>query len=83
MDIITKLKHRFIPGRQISNCVIIASEAMNVLNKKGFAGNLALKIDIKKAFDTIEWSFLGVDNGPGRSDSGPKRHPTQSMGEEI
>jgi hypothetical protein len=75
MNIITKLKHGFIPGRQISNCVIIASEAMNVLNKKGFAGNLALKIDIKKAFDTIEWSFLGVDNRPGRSNSGPKTPP--------
>ncbi|PNX66539.1 ribonuclease H, partial [Trifolium pratense] len=25
---------------------------------KQFKGNLALKIDIQKAFDTLEWSFL-------------------------
>jgi hypothetical protein len=28
------------------------------LSKKSFAGNLALKIDIKKAFDTLDWNFL-------------------------
>ncbi|PNY04508.1 ribonuclease H [Trifolium pratense] len=48
----------FIHGRQISDCVLVASEAINVLQKKCFAGNLALKIDIRKAFDTLEWSFL-------------------------
>ncbi|MCI53948.1 RNA-directed DNA polymerase (Reverse transcriptase), partial [Trifolium medium] len=25
---------------------------------KQFKGNLALKIDIREAFDTLEWSFL-------------------------
>jgi hypothetical protein len=29
-----------------------------VLSKKSFAGNLALKIDITKAFDTLDWNFL-------------------------
>jgi len=32
---------------------------MHLFNlKKSFGRNLALKIDIYKAFDTIEWSFL-------------------------
>ncbi|PNY03410.1 ribonuclease H [Trifolium pratense] len=35
-----------------------ASEAINLLHKKTFCGNLALKIDISKAFDTLNWSFL-------------------------
>jgi hypothetical protein len=28
------------------------------LHKRSFGSNLAFKIDISKAFDTIEWSFL-------------------------
>jgi hypothetical protein len=28
------------------------------LDKKSFGGNLALKIDVSKAFDTINWDFL-------------------------
>jgi hypothetical protein len=56
--IILEQQRGFIQGRHIFNCVIIASEAINVLNRRSFAGNLALKIDIKKAFDTLDWSFL-------------------------
>jgi hypothetical protein len=48
----------FIHGRNIKDCLCIASEAANLLHNKTFGGNLALKIDITKAFDTLEWSFL-------------------------
>jgi hypothetical protein len=56
--IISDHQRGFIPGRNISDCVIVTSEAINVLSKKCFAGNIALKIDIKKAFDSIDWTFL-------------------------
>jgi len=36
----------------------LASKAINILDKKAFGGNLALKIDITKAFDTLDWNFL-------------------------
>jgi len=36
----------------------ITSGVVNVLHKKTFGGNLALKIDMAKAFDTLDWSFL-------------------------
>jgi len=48
----------FIQGRQIRDCICITSEAINLLPKKCFGGNLAFKVDIAKAFDTIEWPFL-------------------------
>jgi len=48
----------FIHQRNIKDCLCIASEATNLLHKKSFEGNLALKIDITKAFDTLEWPFL-------------------------
>jgi len=31
---------------------------VNVLHKKTFGGNLALKVDMAKAFDTLNWDFL-------------------------
>lgn len=44
----------FISGRHIHDCIMTTSEAVNLLNKKACGGNLAIKIDIKKAFDTID-----------------------------
>ncbi|GAU50263.1 hypothetical protein TSUD_409090 [Trifolium subterraneum] len=49
---------RFIRDRHISECICITSEAINLLDKKSFRGNLALKIDIRKAFDNLDWDFL-------------------------
>jgi hypothetical protein len=48
----------FIPGRHIHDCIMTASEAVNLLHKKSYGGNLALKIDVRKAFDTVNWKFL-------------------------
>jgi len=48
----------FIPGRHIHDCIMTASEAVNLLHKKAYGGNLALKIDVRKAFDTVNWKFL-------------------------
>jgi hypothetical protein len=54
-DLISVEQHGFIHGRDIKNCLCIASEAANLLHNKSFGGNLALKIDITKAFDTLDW----------------------------
>jgi hypothetical protein len=48
----------FIHDRNIKDCLCTASEAINLLQNKSFGGNLALKIDITKAFDTLDWNFL-------------------------
>ncbi|KAK3218537.1 hypothetical protein Dsin_012507 [Dipteronia sinensis] len=32
--------------------------SVHVMHKKCYIGNLAMKIDIRKAFDTLDWSFL-------------------------
>lgn len=44
----------FIHQRNIRDCLCIASEATNLLHNKTFGGNLALKIDITKAFDSLD-----------------------------
>lgn len=48
----------FIRNRSIHQCITLVSEGVNLLNKKCHGGNLAMKIDIKKAFDTLDWFFL-------------------------
>lgn len=48
----------FIPGRHIQDCIMTASEVVNTLHKKTYGSNIALKIDVRKAFDTLNWNFL-------------------------
>jgi len=57
-NIISPEQRGFIQGRNIKDCIYITSEAINQLHNKSFAGNLAFKVDIAKAFETLEWSFL-------------------------
>jgi len=59
MPIITsKEQIGFFKGRNIKDSICLTSEAVNLLNKKCFGGNIAFKINISKAIDTLEWSFL-------------------------
>jgi len=59
MPTITSVQQRdFIKGRSIKGCICLTSEAINILHKKTFGGNLAMKVDIAKAFDTLDWNFL-------------------------
>lgn len=59
MPAITSVQQRgFIKGRSIKDCICLTSEAINLLDKKTFGGNLALKVEIAKAFDTLDWTFL-------------------------
>jgi len=57
-NIISKEQIGFIKGRNIKDCISLTSEAINLLDKKCFGGNLALTIDVSKAFDTLRWDFL-------------------------
>jgi hypothetical protein len=57
-NIISCEQRGFIKGRQIKDCICLTSEAVNMLHNKAYGGNLAIKIDIAKAFDTLDWQFL-------------------------
>jgi len=47
-----------VQGRQFHDCIDIASEAINMRSKRVRGGNVAYKIDMHKAFDTLTWKFL-------------------------
>jgi len=51
--IVSPNQNGFIKGRYIKDCIDITSEAINMLSKKIHGGNVAFKIDIFKAFDTL------------------------------
>jgi hypothetical protein len=50
----------FIEGRSILDNALIAIEVIHALKRKprGVNGELALKIDISKAYDKVDWGFL-------------------------
>jgi len=58
MRIVSVEQQGFIKERNISDCVILASEAKNCMDKQQIGGNISLKVDISKAFDTLDWEFL-------------------------
>ena len=58
--IISSTQSAFVPGCLITNIVLVAYETLHAMHsrKKGKKGSIALKLDISKAYDRVEWSSL-------------------------
>ncbi|MCH91536.1 RNA-directed DNA polymerase (Reverse transcriptase), partial [Trifolium medium] len=50
----------FVEGRSILDNALVAIEVIHAMKRKtrGSKGDLALKIDISKAYDRVDWGFL-------------------------
>ena len=49
----------YVPGRRGLDNVVIAQELLHSLDtKKGKVGFMAIKVDLAKAYDCLEWSFV-------------------------
>lgn len=70
-DIISENQSAFIPNRLITNNALIALELFHTMKKRSKGkGSMALKLDMSKAYDRVEWTFverllikMGFDKG--------------------
>ncbi|XP_021736564.1 uncharacterized protein LOC110703122 [Chenopodium quinoa] len=58
--IVSENQSAFVPGRLITDNALIAMELFHTMKKrsKGRKGTIALKLDMSKAYDRVEWGFL-------------------------
>ncbi|GJV38923.1 sodium/hydrogen exchanger 6 [Tanacetum coccineum] len=57
-DLVRINQSAFIPGRQISDNILLTQELMRNYHQKRGPPICAFKVDIQKAYDTVEWGFL-------------------------
>ncbi|KAL0295151.1 UNVERIFIED_CONTAM: hypothetical protein Sradi_6848800 [Sesamum radiatum] len=56
--LISPSQNAFVPGRSIGDNILLAQELFSGYNQKNLPPRCALKVDLRKAYDTVEWDFL-------------------------
>ena len=58
--VINELQSAFVLGRLITNNVLVAFETMHCIDqrKKGKEALMAIKLNMSKAYDRVEWVYL-------------------------
>ncbi|KAL0444884.1 UNVERIFIED_CONTAM: hypothetical protein Slati_2211100 [Sesamum latifolium] len=55
--LISPSQNAFVPGRSIGDNILLAQELFHGYNKQHLPPRCALKVDLRKAYDTVEWYF--------------------------
>ncbi|GKU96985.1 hypothetical protein SLEP1_g10165 [Rubroshorea leprosula] len=57
--LISPMQSSFIPGRNgIDNVTLLRDFAFSFKKRKGRQGDMIIKLDLEKAYDCLEWSFI-------------------------
>lgn len=56
--LISKEQRSFVHNMNIKGCIFLTLKVVNTLHNKSTHGNLKIKSDIAKTFDTLDWNFL-------------------------
>lgn len=57
-SIISNSQSAFIPGRSLAENVLLATELVESYKWKSISKRSMLKVDLQKAFDTVNWDFV-------------------------
>ncbi|XP_052477259.1 uncharacterized protein LOC128032617 [Gossypium raimondii] len=57
-SLISSNQSAFLIGRDLADNVLLAQEIVNGYSRKNISPRFALKVNLKKAFDSLHWSFI-------------------------
>ncbi|GJR59307.1 putative RNA-directed DNA polymerase [Tanacetum coccineum] len=57
-EVVSENQSAFIPGRRITNNILITQELMHNYHRDRGPPRCAFKVDIQKAYDMVDWKFL-------------------------
>ncbi|XP_074298006.1 uncharacterized protein LOC141628805 [Silene latifolia] len=59
-DLVSPFQSAFVPNRSIADNIVIAQEILHVINHRSYGkkGMMALKADMSKAYDRLNWNFI-------------------------
>ncbi|GKC04027.1 protein LAZ1 [Tanacetum coccineum] len=58
-EVVSENQSAFVPGRRISDNILITQKLMHNYHLDRGTPRCAFKVDIQKAYDTVNWRFLG------------------------
>lgn len=57
-SLVNASQNAFVEGRSIIHNILICEDLVRLYNRKGISPRCMIKIDLKKAYDSISWTFI-------------------------